>query len=555
MFGYVLYPDGGCRGNDPAFRYCGGGIHGYRWNLALTPKGIGHTTHAATLRGYDFKADTLEFDTKEQRLQLLAGTKEQLVEWALTATDQVKTPRTDKEKESKVPVYLTKLDTRVPIERYYDCSIPMEVGGTNNTAELLAAILCLEQLANEPDFDQATMIVIRQDSKYVVDNHNQSLATWIENKFIRRDGSSINNPELWLRLNAVSQRVQEKGIKLIFQWVKAHNTDIGNNSADVLATMGLFNSKNPVTAANANDQFIISDPQDYWASNSDKCHPMLSHRYCYKDLSGGEPPQNQYYISSQGKLEEMTGKRTSDDGFAVVRCEKQPHIEEIFKKQISIPRELDYMFQVDLDNVYGTACRYVDIYGTDFLHRAVEHRRHLQTYGEVLVTKELHPPFLTQRLFDNMDILSTFLDDYKRDDLPAFHSTEVTQLFYNVEEVVVKAKKGEEATVKVESKLKPEFIVGFYKLQVNATYKEKPDELANCDITLRFGIDLPDRNSLRKLEEHNPKVYLVTNTLGPGSFMYAVVIETGEALGIWSGINSSIRVIAKQKEKAAKAVK
>ena len=93
--------------------------------------------------------------------------------------------------------------------------------------------------------------------------------------------------------------------------------------------------------------------------------------------------------------------------------------------------------------------------------------------------------------------------------------------------------------------MKPEFGVGYFKHSTKGSWKETATDIKECDLTLRLGVDLPDRNALRRLEDKTPKVYLLTNTLGPGSFMYAVVIEAGGDVGIWSGVNSSIRVTAK----------
>lgn len=552
MFGYVLYPDGGCRGQH---EYSGAGIHGYRWNLALTPKGIGHTTHAATLEGYEFKADTFDFESKEKRAEILTFNREQLLAWASIQTDQIKTPRTEKEKEAKEPTYLSNFATRVTVERYFDAALPLEYGGTNNTAELKATINSLEQIIAEPDFEQAACLIIRQDSMYVVEGFTGFLPRWLENNFKRRDGSEIGNPDLWRRLSAISQTIQDKGVKVIFKWVKAHNTCIGNNSADTLATMATLTSKDPVATAKLDTSFRISDPSGYWASKAEQRHPMMCQRYCYYDIAKGTRAVQEYYLSTQGKAEEMVGKRTSDDGFSVIRCGKQPLIEQVSDKQLSIPREIDYMFNIDLDSVYGADSRYMGIYGTDFLHRAGRATRHLETYGEVLMTKELHPPFLTERVFDNVTILSDFLDNYQKTDQPTLFTTDITECFYTTTEEIVKGKKGEEARTKCVTTLKVEFVVGTYKHVVEATYKPTPETTEKCDITLRLGIDLPDRNALRKLEESNPKVYLVTNTMGPGSFMYAVVIEAGEDVGIWSGINSSIRVIAKKPNKATKETK
>ncbi|BAW19036.1 putative ribonuclease H [Ralstonia phage RP12] len=530
MFGYVFYPDGGCH---PQNEYSGAGLHGYRWNLGLTAKGIGHNTHSATFRGYISKGDSFEFASKDFKNEVNEMTREAFLEWLDGTTGNA-----------------PNFEHRVPIERYYDSYIPLEYGGTNNTAELLGAIHCLERIITEPDFDQTAIIVIRQDSRYVVDGHNTYLANWLNNNFVRRDGTTVKNKELWERADRIGKAIRERGIRVHFEWVEGHGTCIGNNSADDLATAARITSKYPKDVAKLDTSFRISEATDYWASRSDLRHPMMCQRYGYLGIDAAEGERTEYYMSTQGKDSDLDGKRTADDGFSVVRIEPQRYLENVIAKQVSLPREVDYKFKFDLDNIYGAAGRYLDLYGTDFLHRVVDHKRHLQTFGKVLVTTECMPPFLVDRVFDNMDILSDFLDNYKKPDQATLQTTEITSEFFNYEEVAEKVKKGEEPRTKTVCSLKPEIIVGYAKHKTQAQWKESNGEVKSCDITLRLGIDLPDRNALRRLEDKHPKMWLLTNNLGGGSFMYAVVIEAGDDVGIWSGVNSSIRVTAKPSAKA-----
>jgi ribonuclease HI len=536
MFGYVFYPDGGCY---PQHEYSGAGVHGYRWNLGLTARGIGHNSHSATFHGYVPKSESFDFANKEAKAEVNGLPREQFQDWA------------KEEKDGK-----KNIDYRVPVERYYDAFIPMEFGGTNNTAELNAAIHCLERIAAEPDFKDAGMVVIRQDSRYVVDGHNVYLQNWLDKDFTRRDGTKVSNPDLWKRFNTIASMIKAQGVYLNFEWVKGHGACIGNNAADELATAARIISKNPKECEQLDDSFRISEVTDYWASKSDMRHPMLCQRFLYTAVDNtAQGDRREYCLSTQGKVAELNGKRTSDDGFSVIRIAPQRHIEDIVTKQMSLPREIDYKFQVDLDSVYGSDTRYLDLYGVDFLHRALDHKRHLQTYGKVMVTQELHPPFLVDRMFDTTDILADFLDHYKdTSQQVTLHTRDITADFFDVKDEEVKVKKGEEPQTKRVTTIKPEIAVGYFKHKTLAHWKEQDGEIKECEITLRLGIDLPDRNALRRIGDRNPTVYLLTNRIGPGAFMYAVVIEAGDDAGIWSGVHSSLRVTAKPpvKEKAEK---
>jgi hypothetical protein len=76
------------------------------------------------------------------------------------------------------------------------------------------------------------------------------------------------------------------------------------------------------------------------------------------------------------------------------------------------------------------------------------------------------------------------------------------------------------------------------------------DKLGEAEINLRVGVDFPDRNMLKRIEDTKPRVYILTSWLG-GAFMYSTVIESGGDVAIWCGINSSIRVIGKGDAPAA----
>lgn len=533
MFGYVFYPDGGCH---PQYEHSGAGIHGFRWNLKLTAKGIGHNTHSATFRGYISKGDSFEFASKDLKAEIAEKNRDDFLAWLYGNVPEG-------------PCF----EHRVPIERYYDVFVPLEFGGTNNTAELNAAIHTLERIVAEPDFDQCAIIVVRQDSRYVVDGHNTYLSQWLKNNFVRRDGTTVKNKELWERASRISDIIREKGVKVHFEWVEGHGTCIGNNSADELATAARITAKNAKAVAALDTSFRVSEVTDYWASRAEQRHPFLSQRYAYLGIDEAENARTEYLLSTQGKQSELDGKRTADDGYSVVRIAPQRHIENIVAKQVSLPRDVDYKFKLDLDNIYGGASRYLDMFGTDFLHRVVDHKRHLQTFGKVVVTVECMPPFLVDRVFDSVDILSDFLDSYRKPDEPTLMVTEITDTLFDYTEEAEKVKKGEAPRTKLKCTLKPEIIVGYAKHKSTAQWKEASGEVKSCDVTLRLGIDLPDRNALRRLEERQPKLWLLTNTLGEGSFMYAVIIEAGDDVGIWSGVNSSIRVTAKPS--TAKAAK
>ena len=51
---------------------------------------------------------------------------------------------------------------------------------------------------------------------------------------------------------------------------------------------------------------------------------------------------------------------------------------------------------------------------------------------------------------------------------------------------------------------------------------------------MALGMDVPDRNALKRLEDHKPQVFLVTWKASPDVLQYAFVIDCVTGTGIWS---------------------
>jgi hypothetical protein len=84
--------------------------------------------------------------------------------------------------------------------------------------------------------------------------------------------------------------------------------------------------------------------------------------------------------------------------------------------------------------------------------------------------------------------------------------------------------------------------VGFAALELDVNYKSDDGILA-APVILTLGIDLLDRNALKKLEIYNPKVTIISWLEAPGVFRYATVIEANEDVGIWAGCYSNLRIV------------
>ena len=104
-----------------------------------------------------------------------------------------------------------------------------EIGGfepetTNNRMELRAALEGLKAL-KEP-----CRIVLRSDSRYLVEGMNSWVKNWKKRNWVRRGNRAVLNADLWRALDAAERRHQVKWL-----WVRGHSNNPLNDRANSLA--------------------------------------------------------------------------------------------------------------------------------------------------------------------------------------------------------------------------------------------------------------------------------------------------------------------------------
>ncbi len=114
--------------------------------------------------------------------------------------------------------------------RFADGSV-RELGGseaatTNNRMELTAALALLQELRNLP---RAEGLVIRTDSKYLIDGLQSWIHGWKRRGWRTASGSAVLNRDLWEQLDAA--RLADVG----FEHVRGHSGDPDNERCDAIA--------------------------------------------------------------------------------------------------------------------------------------------------------------------------------------------------------------------------------------------------------------------------------------------------------------------------------
>lgn len=497
--GIILYTDGGCRPN-PGFG--GWGMHGYMYLLEEPKKSSGNSDYVLTGKGYISKS--------EASMKMgAAGAKER------RAYDR--------------SIEVTPL-------HYIDGwgSFPHDV--SNNVAEMAATIQGLQHAA---DYD-ITDLQVYTDSEYVRNGVEKWMDNWMKNGWVRHDGTEPKNIDYWKQLVEARDRLLARGVNVRINWVRSHtdkNKDhadiLGNIKADRLATVGVMASKAGVNKISIE----VTPAEGYWKYSTER-HPFLNNRRMYFNTLEEYLRPGEYYMGEHGKDDDMLGKRISDGAYSVVMLdEPDPVLETLRKHQSLLASNTDTIMVARLDHLYRPETHSeLAKYGNFAVEQTNPWRMDLRCLDQEPLTREMKPAGLAMRAVEAVSELAEKLHEYLAKD-PKIVVTDLTPLLY---ETTVKVdKKGESTTL---TKLKPEFNVGFAALPVVANYPSDSG-VKSVPVTLTLGIDLLDRNALKRLEEMHPTISLISWLEAPQAFRYATVVEAGKDKGIWAGVYSNLRIV------------
>ena len=497
-YGFIFYTDGGAAPTNPG--PAGIGLHGYQFTKVTPKKGSGNPNFVLTNKGY--------VDKKE-----------------VSASDIIVTPI-----------------------QYFDGHGSFNQYRTNNYAELQAAIASLKFTRECPIESGAsiTSVTILADSRYVVDGVNKGIRNWKRNEWRKSNDAPIANEELWRELDQEIQFLTNAGVSVIFNWVKAHTDDldgetdiIGNILADRLATIGTIRSLRGFNRTDSETQVTINtSPADtYWKKEIDR-NPLISQKGMLFNTCHSNTNTGIYFLCDNTSETELIGKRISDGAFSVVILNEPETILELILKYYEDNKpELDSIIFLKLDRLYKPI-NYNEItaYGENAL--VVNSKRNvndLYTVDDEILTKDLFPPLIANRAIVELEQLYSRLIEVVGQSEDYVY-TDITSLIY--ESVEKKVKK----EVITEFVLRPEYKPGIPCLTVKVNYSDG-DTVSVAPIALTFTIDLPDRNTFKRLEEHNPKVFIITWNIAPGIFKYATLIQADVGVGIWAGVYSNTHFI------------
>lgn len=494
--GYVFYTDGGARPNPGK---SGWGIHGFRWKRKESKKGIGLSGYIATDRGYVSKA---EFEKKPEGFE-------------------------------------------VDIVNYFDGVGSSQFEESNNVAELKGFINALTHALKEP----LDIVHVITDSKYVVVGTQEWLMKWKQNDWVKNDGEPVSNKDLWSKIDELLDQCNKQHMLVRITWIKGHVGFLGNDLSDSYATVAI----NLARQGKYRTEIETTEPEGYWKSEIER-HPYLMNTTMYFVSNPETVQEGVYYLGEHNKDDDLISVRSADGAYSVVQL-KEPceYVEQLRRHVVNQVKQdsPDYVMIAYLNELYAPDnTRLINRFGKDaFLkENPLKNNFTMATNGQ-LITKEVIPPMLSFRMLDAVQDLSNILEIYKSGKIQEtkYFVNDITDLIYE------KVTKGKGKKEKIVSQLKPEFVVGFVKMEPLLKFNLLVGDKENFTIKeekfpILLGRDLPTRNALKRLENFNPKVTVLTWQESQYCIRYVSIIESDLGIGIWAGYYSNYRYLTTDKE-------
>ena len=513
----ILHTDGSCVPNPGEG---GWGIHGYAYSNEPPKKGSGNPDFYVTNEGYVDKAMLDAFRKGEDPYEFLDEAK--LKEGTMSILDR------HMESMEVTPLF------------YIDAFGPMGPS-TNNAGEITALIKALEYCQRE----NIRTIHLWLDSEYTLDGFNKVLPLWAKNNWRRRDGQEIKNKELWQHLWKLKGELKDFDIRA--EWMPGHSIFLGNQLADQNANLG----KNMTLAGMIPEQTHKSEAQGYWKAAEVDKHPLICHQKLFFNGTGSDRDAGRYFMGAIDKDLGLFGKRLSDTSYSVIQT-KEPiaSLETLIAHHAELGDHKDEMVVAHLSAFFkANVFKQFTEYGKWALYQPNSYNNNLSSVDKQVVTEVVDPPKKSLEAVLAMNAVAARLDEWLNQDssVSRYAVTDLTPHLY--ETSITKKKNKDIPVTKLKASIKP----GVASIEVDALYRDSNGVEITLPTILSFGIDVADRNGLKRIEETNPKVTLLTWEESPGVFRYFTVIEAGDDVGAYCGYYSNVRLNKAKQARTKKA--
>lgn len=217
---------------------------------------------------------------------------------------------------------------------------------SNNFAELLAFKWVLTQYVDKHEIEKITVLT---DSTYVQSCFKDMLNGWADNGWLRTDGAQIAYKACWIEIYELSKKYLENNRPINVIWIKGHNDDYGNETADLYAAIGSTASKYQQNKEVSKKDFIsLLFLKELTLKEYKDSFTFKDVIFNFKQLyfSNDREDDNLYcFLFNPPKKDIQSGKRTLESVFAI----NTGYVPDIVNKIKEYHRSLPRMY-------YGSAC-------------------------------------------------------------------------------------------------------------------------------------------------------------------------------------------------------
>lgn len=426
---------------------------------------------------------------------------------------------------------------------YLDYHGYLDKDASNNVAEITAMIKLLNLL---PILNTKSNIILA-DSMYVL-----TLLTdrekYINNNFINSQGKPLANTDLVKELIFLFKEISTKH-EITLKHVKGHSGDYGNDRADELCTAAIHYRRNkerdalPEQAEEYENSFFkLTDPETYFVPKLEVNKLLTeSNLFLVTDRQVTHTP-NVYHQATFGHMmkslnaeekREVRGKPFSDMCISVVRLNET---DEVLDKLSRIAQNIFTLTGVvDFNLKHVTRANvYFDLISGHLNYLDIDNVNNKVTdINKTDVVTLLNPPRLAYRLSSNFEIVEAMLSEITSGNKAGnfIFVKDLTPILFDMSQVDKKGNTIYKATLPKED-----------RFTVPVSFENNGVRI-ECELPLMLSIDLPNKISISRLKNINPKIELFVFDVGPRSFRYATYISTDSGVGIWMGIFSNLHLL------------
>lgn len=347
-------------------------------------------------------------------------------------------------------------------------------------------------------------ITIITNITYLSKVFNRHLNAWSKRDFKEPDGTPYPDADDWKKLHSILNDLKNCGKIIIIKNIELINAgdELGIRQTTVI---------NHVTEYGTFSQLVEKDKM--WNYPIEKPE-LFIYRKMYYPNEVDFSDEHYYYLANVDTEDKELGRMLPSRTYALVRLNKPEQPIQLLK---SITNKIDktpHLYSIQLPNLYNsTALRCLNTYHDKAVSVLKEENIKLNLGYDESLSYELNPPGLSikvvefyQRLFDYYNEITSYFKTgkcrYKLEFL------DITDHFYT--------KSKDKFT------LKPEFKVGTSEL------KFKIESPLKLQIRLALNVDLPDRNTLKRLEKTMIDIHFISWKLSENSIKYLCLVRTTE---------------------------